>query len=133
MKNGDVLNLYQTIQELVQDRNLKFNIQVGYTLLKNKAILENEAKIIYEARCQILEEYGQLEGNVYKIPSEKIDEANLKIQELMEIENEIGEKLKIISFDQIEENLRLDQIEGLMPILNEPLTTSPPILNLIKE
>ena len=51
----------------------------------------------------------------------------------MEIENEIGEKLKRISFDQIEENLRLDQIEGLMPILNEPLTTSPPILNLIKE
>lgn len=128
MKNGEVLNLYQTIQGLIQDKDLRFNIQVGYALLKNKAILEDEAKIIYEARHNIIEQYGKIEDGVYKVPQEKIDEANLKIQELMEIENEIGEKLKIISFDQIEENLRLDQIEGLMPILNESIITGPPIL-----
>lgn len=128
MKNGEVLNLYQTICELIQDKNLKFNIQTGYALLKDKAILEDEAKIIYEARHQILKNYGKIEDGVYKVPQEKIDEANLKIQELMNIESGIEEKLRKISFNQINENLRLEQIEGLMPILNESIITGPPIL-----
>ena len=128
MKNGEILNLYQTICELIQDKNLKFNIQTGYALLKDKAILEDEAKIIYEARHQILKNYGKIEDGVYKVPQEKIDEANLKIQELMNIESGIEEKLRKISFNQINENLRLEQIEGLMPILNESIITGPPIL-----
>lgn len=131
MKNGEVLSLYETLVELSKNKDLKLKVKIGYALAKNKSVLQEQARIIDDLRRNLIIEYGhrQEDGN-YIIPKDKIDEVNLKINELMEIDSGIDEvKILKIPIDEIEEeSLSLEQIEGLMPILLIPIMTGPPII-----
>ena len=127
MKNGDVITAYETLNRLSENRDLKFEIAVGYLLAKNKEKLRQEASLIYKMRQDIILEHGQLEGKNIVVPSEYIDETNEKIEELMNIENDI--KLTQIPIDMLEHyELNMEDIEGLSNIIMPFKFTSPPIL-----
>ena len=121
MKNGEILNLYEALTQLTEQ---KFNVKVSYLFAKNKQVLKSDAQLIYETRQKILLEYGTVEENGdIIIPREKIDEVNQKINELMEVETSVGiDKMPLDWLDNYE--LSIDCIEALMPMLYEqtPIT-----------
>lgn len=112
MKNGEVLELYETLQRISQNKELKFSVALGYTMAKNKEKLRQEATIIYGLRRDIIMEYGQTNGKDIVVPNEYIDEVNKKVNDLMEIENDVEViKVSVNLFENIE--LNMEDIEGL--------------------
>ncbi len=126
MKNSEILTAYETLERITQNKELKFNVTVGYMLAKNKAKLRQEANIIYDQRRKILMEHGTIEGRDITVPKEFVAEINQKIDELMNIENDLD--LMLIPIDLIEQyELNMEDIEGLMIMIQPFEFTSPPI------
>ena len=128
MKNGDVLTVYEALMELSKHPETKLSVRAGYILAKDRKILEEEARIIYEERKKILMEYGeyQKDGSVV-VPKDKISEANVKINELMEIECDV--KVLMVPMEDLEEaELEIGITEGLMEIIQLPVVTGLPII-----
>lgn len=116
MKNGDVLTAYKTLQRISSNPELKFNVAVGYVLARNKEKLRQESTIIYDMRRKILLEYGEINGNEITVPKEYIDDVNQKINELMNIENDV--QLQQIPIELIEKyELNMEDIEGLKEMI----------------
>ena len=127
MKNGEVIELYEALQRISENKELKFNIALGYIMAKNKEKLRQEAAIIYKMRRDIILEYGQIDKKDIIVPSEYVDEVKEKINELMEIENDIKlTKVPIESFNNIE--LNMEDIEGLSGMIQSFDFTESPIL-----
>ena len=112
IKNDDVLILYETLTRLIENKELKFNVITGYIMAKNKAVLEPIATLIYNMRRDTVLEYGTSDGEEIQIPKEKIDELNQKIEDLMNVENDVD--ITQVSIHSFEENkLALEDIVGL--------------------
>ena len=113
MKNGEVIELYEALNRICAQKDLKLKVSLGYTLLKNKEKLYPEAKIIYDMRQKILMEYGTRDKNGdIVVLRENIDEVNQKINELMDIDNLVD--IIKISFEDIENyELNIEDIEGI--------------------
>lgn len=127
MKNGEVLTLYETLERISRNKELKFNVKLGYIMARNKEKLRQEALIIYDQRRQILMEYGTFDKNGdIIVPKDSIVDTNKKINELLEIENKV--EIDCLPIDVFEEHeLNMEDIEGLMPMLYVPIQTGPPI------
>lgn len=126
MTNGDVLTAYETLQRISNNPELKFNIAVGYILAKNKEILRKEAMIIYNLRRDIILEHGEIKDKEIIVSNEYIDEVNQKIEDLMNIENDVV--LKQIPIDLIDKyELNMEDIDGLKNIIQPFEFTGPPI------
>ena len=81
-------------------------------MAKNKEKLRQEATIIYGLRRDIIMEYGQMNGKDIVVPNEYVDEVNKKVNDLMEIENDVEiTKVPVDLFENIE--LNMEDIEGL--------------------
>ena len=127
MKNGEVLELYETLQRISQNKELKFSVALGYTMAKNKEKLRQEATIIYGLRRDIIMEHGRVDGNDIIVPNEYVDEVNKKVNDLMEIENDVEViKVPVNLFENIE--LNMEDIEGLSDMIQPFEFTGPPIL-----
>ena len=127
MKNGEVLELYETLQRISQNKDLRFNVKLGYAMAKNKEKLRQEAAIIYNLRRDIIMEHGRIDGKDIVVPNEYVDEVNKKVNDLMEIENDVEIILvPINAFDELE--LNMEDIEGLMRMVYPFEFTGPPIL-----
>lgn len=119
MKNSEIFVLYDSLNELSQKNDVKLPAKIGYICLKNKNLLEPYYKTISESRDKIVQEYIEKdeEGNM-RVPEDKIEEANNKLQEILDIEEDID--LQKINIKDIEdESLPMDILNGLMPILIE--------------
>ena len=129
MTNGEVLNLFETLERISRNKELKFKVSVGFLLAKNREILRPEAKIIYKMRQDIINEYAMPTNNGdYLIPKDKIDEVNEKINELMKLENDVRVwQISIDEFDGDGIELGLEDFNGLIHILYVPEYTSEPI------
>lgn len=132
MKNGDVITAYETLNRLSENRDLKFEVAVGYLLAKNKEKLRQEASLIYKMRQDIILEHGRPEGKNIIVPSEYLDETNEKIEELMNIENDI--KLTQIPIDMLEHyELNMEDIDGIKEMIIPFTFTGPTILEKTDE
>lgn len=129
MKNGEVIELYETLKRLSENKNLKFNVKLAYIMARNKEKLRQEAVLIYDMRRQIIMEHGRIEDKDIIIPKEYVDEVNQKINELMDVENDV-EIIQVPTGAFGDQELNLEDMEGLMNmIFLEPLIqTGPPIL-----
>jgi hypothetical protein len=68
---------------------------------------------------KIIQEYAisDKEGKI-KVPEDKIDEANEKLQEILDMEeNDVN--IQKININDIQESLPMDILTGLMPMLIE--------------
>lgn len=127
MKNGEVLELYETLQRISQNKELKFSVALGYMIAKNKEKLRQEATIIYGLRRDIIMEHGRVEGKDIIVPNEYVDEVNNKVNDLMEIENDVEiTKVPVDLFENIE--LNMEDIEGLSSMIQPFEFMGPPIL-----
>ena len=127
MKNGEVLELYETLQRISQNKDLRFNVKLGYAMAKNKEKLRQEAAIIYNLRRDIIMEHGRVDGKDIIVPKEYVDEVNKKVNDLMDIENDVEIILVPINvFDELE--LNMEDIEGLMRMVQPFRFTGPPVL-----
>ena len=118
MKNGEILTLYETLERISKNKDLKFNVRVGYAIMKNKEKLRQEAVLIYNMRREIIMEHGRAEGKDIVVSQEFIDETNRKIEDLMNIEND----LQIIKFPAEVFNdyeMNMEDLEGLI-LMIEP-------------
>ena len=127
MKNGEVIELYETLNNLCNDPTLKLSVPVGYMFAKNKERLRQEAVVIYNERRKIIMEHGRLEGEDIIVPKEFIDDVNQKIEDLMNVENDVQiQQIPIELLDHYEFNLK--DIQKLIPIIQPFEFTGPPIL-----
>lgn len=127
MKNGEVLELYETLQRISQNKELKFNVALGYAMAKNKEKLRQEATIIYGLRRDIIMEHGRIDGKDIIVSNEYVDETNKKINDLMDIENDVEIiKVPVDLFENIE--LNIEDIGGLSSMIQPFGFTGPPIL-----
>ncbi len=129
MKNGEVIELYETLKRLSENKNLKFNVKLAYIMARNKEKLRQEAVLIYDMRRQIIMEHGRIEDKDIIVPKEYVDEVNQKINELMDVENDV-EIIQVPTGAFGDQELNLEDMEGLMNmIFLEPLiATEPPII-----
>lgn len=113
MKNGEVIKLYEALSRICSQKDLKLKVSMGYTFLKNKEKLYPEAKIIYEMRQQILMEYGTEDKNGdIVVLKENIEEVSQKINDLMDIENDV--EVSMISLEDLEGyELNMEDIEAI--------------------
>lgn len=132
MKNGDVITAYETLKRLSENRELKFGVAVGYLLAKNKEKLRQEAALIYKMRQDIILEHGRLDGKDIIVPNEYLDQVNAKIEELMNIENDV--ELTQIPIEMLEHyELNMEDIEGLKEMIIPFTFTGPAILEKTEE
>ena len=120
MNNLEIFSLYDTLVTLSTKDDIKLPVKIGYICLKNKNLLEPYYKAINESRQQIIQEYiaEDEEGNL-RVPEDKINEANQKLQEILDMEEENEIILQKINISDISDPLPMDIINGLMPILEE--------------
>lgn len=127
MTNGELIKLYETLNRLTDDHTQKFNVVLGYLLNKNKLAVRQEAALVYDARYKLMLDYGTLQDNGdIIIPKEKAEEVQKKLKELMELENDV--KIFPIFNTAFDCQLNMEDIEGLMPILQEAVMTGLPII-----
>ena len=129
MKNGDVLTLYETLKRLSENKELKFNVKLAYIMARNKEKLRQEAILIYDMRRKIIMEHGRIDGEDIIVPKEYVNEVNQKINDLMDIENNV-EIIQVPTGAFGDQELNLEDMEGLINmVFIEPLVqTGPPIL-----
>lgn len=127
MKNRDILKLYETLNRLMMDSDKKFSVRLGFMLMKNRALIESDAKLILEMRNKLLHQYGELQENGdIVIAKDKVDEIQKKLDELMDVEVNVAfMQIPIEEFEEIE--LPLDDINGLRPLIMDFAYTSYPI------
>lgn len=119
MKNSEIMQLYNALQEITQDTSQTYETKLAYKLLKAKAAISDTAEIILDLRRNIWLKYGTKQDDQYVIPAEKVPEAEKAFQELFEIENEI--KLPTIDLDELEGvKWKLETMEGLSPMIKDP-------------
>ena len=124
MKNGEVIELYEALKRISENKDLKFNVKLAYIMAKNKEKLRQEAVLIYDMRRKIVMEHGQVDGQDIIIPKEYVDEVNKKINELMDVENDV-EIIQVPTSAFGDQELNLEDMEGLMNmIFIEPLVST---------
>ena len=126
MKNGEVIELYETLKRLSENKNLKFNVKLAYIMARNKEKLRQEAVLIYDMRRQIIMEHGRIEDKDIIVPKEYVDEVNQKINELMDVENDV-EIMQVPTGAFGDQELNLEDMEGLMNMIIPFSFTGPPI------
>ena len=126
MKNGEVIELYEALKRISENKDLKFNVKLVYIMAKNKEKLRQEAVLIYDMRRQIIMEHGRVDGQDVVVPKEYVDEVNQKINELMDVENDV-EIIQVPTGAFGDQELNLEDMEGLMNMIIPFDFTSPPI------
>ena len=129
MTNEELLRLYETLNRITNNREMTFDIKLGYYFAKNKAAIRDEAILLYNTRQELMLKYGELQENGdIIIKKDLVDVVQAKLDEIMKIETNVQvTPILITDFDKLQ--LTLEDIEGLMPILEEPWMTGPPIID----
>ena len=113
MKNGEVITLFESLENLAQNNDFKFSPKVAYVIAKNHEKARSEANTIYKLRQDIIGTYGHMEVNGdVTIEKSKIAAANRDIEDLMELESEI--QINKIDIEDLGDNeFNLEIMKGL--------------------
>lgn len=133
MTNKEILKLNETLNRLMMNRDLKFNVRVGYLFAKNRALIQQDVQLIGDIRQKILREYGTVQDNGdIVVPKESFKMVQDKLDDLMNVEVELPlVEIPVDEFEEIE--LPLEDIDGLKPIIMDFMYTSGPIYEKTEE
>lgn len=113
MKNKDILKMFEGLNQISQ---IKFKPKTSYILAKDKIILEPYYQTIIKCQQDIWESFGEKTNEGFRIPNEKIEEANNAMKELMEVENNIV--LDGVSIDDFgDEVIDMETLEKIIDII----------------
>lgn len=117
MTNKQVIDLYNGLCKL-EEKKIQLPIIVGYGLAKDKTLLEEEVKLIYNFQHKILLKYGNYNNEKdIIVPKEKVDEANKELEDLLNMENGIElVQIPITAFKDLQ--FTLEEMKALQYIIN---------------
>lgn len=117
--------IYLTAEMLVNNftkntKNIYLPVKINFFLQKNINLILQLSKEIEESRLNIARQYGTLnsEQTAFIISEEKEKEANLELQDLLSLTQEVNiHKLKLNDFENI--NLSFDQMSAILFMIDE--------------
>lgn len=116
LTNDKIYNYAKNLMEAFNDKNQRFPVKINFYLQKNKQILTELAMAIDSERIDIAKNYGTYneETQQYIIPSEKIEEVNKELMDLLSLEQEV--QIYTINIDSLSDDLSLTtaQMEALI-------------------
>lgn len=97
--NYEIYTITNTLTNIFSDLEIYIPAKANFFLQKNIASLSAATQEIEQARLNIAKQYGILDetNEQYKIPAEKIEDANNELNELFRIEQELDIKTFSIS------------------------------------
>lgn len=117
--------IYLTAEMLVNNfnkntKNIYLPAKINFFLQKNINLILQLSKEIEESRLNIARQYGTLnsEQTAFIISEEKEKEANLELQDLLSLTQEVNiHKLKLNDFENI--SLSFDQMSAILFMIDE--------------
>lgn len=109
------------LDKLISTKEIKLPAKVGYICLKDRNLLKPYYDAILESRQKVVTEYliTDEEGNS-KVPDGKIEEANSKLLEILDMEEDDIPTLQKFNINDISsESFSLEILDALMPIIEE--------------
>lgn len=112
MKNIEIIELYEALVRIENNKELIFDLKTAYAMAHNKVELEKTVDIIYKFRRKILLKYGEEDGDQIKIPNENLDACQKELEELMNMESSV--KIMLLNIMDLEKySLNLNDMCGL--------------------
>lgn len=92
--NQQIYQLADDILKNLRDLNIYIPAKANFFMQKNINIITNAAQEIEKSRLEIAKHYGILdqESQMYKIPKDRLEEANKELDDLFSIEQELDIK-----------------------------------------
>lgn len=119
MKNIDIIETYEGLNELIQDSSIKFPAKISFTIIHNLKILGSIVQEIEEAKMTIIKNYSE-KGEDYKIPVDKVAVANKELADLANVEVEVPlMKIKMQDIENL--NISLKIAAALSHMLEEEI------------
>lgn len=115
MTNEQIVNLYEGLVEIGENRDLKFKASVSFIFAKNKNLLKPFYEAAVEARQKLIEKYGQPDDNGWFIENEKLPQFKNELNALMEVNSYVA--TTEIDLKELEdERIGIDLMEKLLPM-----------------
>lgn len=113
LNNGQIYNYAIQLNKVFGDEQLVLPVKPNFYIQKNKKILTELGTEIEVERTKLIESY-EVDG---KIPTDKMNEVTKKIQELVDIEQEVN--IYTIDIDDLgTTSLTTGQMEALLFMIN---------------
>lgn len=119
LTNEQIINIYEGIKHLREAGQQQLPTLLVYSLIKDLKLLEPLVEVVITARDEILQAYGNEneEGTVI-IPQEKIAEAQVELDRLSKIENEISNLDRIPLSSIATLTLSFDDLYLIYPVID---------------
>ena len=120
LKNNEIFNYYQKLESAFNVDNKYFPAKINFYIQKNKNILYNLSLLIEQTKNDIAQQYGiyQEETDSYFIPLEQRNIAQQELNDLMNIEQEVGIiQLNFLDIEKLE--FTPNQMEAILFMIKE--------------
>lgn len=118
MTNEQIIDLYEGLSEISQNKDLNFKAVVSFIFAKNKNLLKPFYNAAIEARQQLIEKYGQINEDNWFIPKDNVQYFKTEYDTLMSVNTYIDlEKIPIDILE--EERININLMEKLLPIIKQ--------------
>lgn len=118
MTNEQIVDLYEGLSEISQNKELKFNASLSFALAKNRNLLKPIYDSIMEARQKLIEKYGEQNEEGWFIPNERIDSFKHEFEALMFTNTYVTTEDIVIEAFQ-DERIGTELMEKLLPIIKK--------------
>lgn len=122
MTNKEIIDLYEGLEEISQDKTQIFDINIGYVLAKNKNLLAPYYDAAITSRNRLILKYGsQQEDGSITIPKDKVPIFSQELESFLGMENFVV--LEQIQLKEIQNTrLSIQLIGQLLPIIKKDAT-----------
>ena len=120
LSNNKIFNYYQKLESAFNVDNKYFPAKINFYIQKNKNILYNLSLLIEQTKNDIAQQYGiyQEETDSYFIPLEQRNIAQQELNDLMNIEQEVG--IIQLNFNDIEQlEFTPNQMEAILFMIKD--------------
>lgn len=119
LTNLEIYNIAETLTSAFKDCTIYIPVKANFYLQKNIKAFTDAAQEIDKVRMEIAKRFGEDQGNgSYNVPKEHLQEANLELEKLFAIEQEIEiKKFKLEDLGEI--NLTPAQMQALFIMIEE--------------
>ena len=120
LSNNKIFNYYQKLESAFNVDNKYFPAKINFYIQKNKNILYNLSLLIEQTKNDIAQQYGiyQEETDSYFIPLEQRNIAQQELNDLLNIEQEVGIiQLNFLDIEKLE--FTPNQMEAILFMIKE--------------
>lgn len=118
MTNEEILNLYEGLCEISQNKDLKFKATTSFLLAKNKNLITPFYEAIIETRDKLIEKYGEQKEDGILIPNEKLAQFKSELNAFLKTTTYIDvESIPLTAFE--EEKIGIDLMGKLIFIIKK--------------